>query len=412
MRQKNFILFFYLPFIGIIVIFFFLSSLNRNFIKNKVEDLVEEQLHATSSLLEVNISHYLYEDYPPERIFELYSGISHIYFMALLNSDREILVWNSHFDGYLPISLQNQWDKHSWIIDSPVGKIFNYFSRFSSTEGKAYYLYLGYSLADLEAMLSHSQKNFFIIFGLISLIGVLFFIGLFQLQNRFLAKTREAREQQKEKERFREISAFTSGIAHELKNPLNSLSLLLNLVHKKAPPELRSDTALGKEEIKKISRIIDHFSTTIKPIVLNKEYFSFSDMIQDIIHQAEVSSLKNREIEYTGPTDLDLWGDRMLLNQAVFNLVKNALEAAESGVVKISAEQKKKRNYIVVKNKGKIIAEEDREKIFSPFFSHKKTGMGIGLYLTQKIIEAHQGQIHFTSVPEKGTSFIIQLPGE
>jgi len=412
LRQKNFFLFFYLPFLGIILIFFFLSSLNRNFIKENVEKLVEEQLRVTSSLLEVNVSHYLSEDYSSENIFELYSGVSHIYFMALLDSKKDILVWNSHFDGYLPISLKNQGDKHSWIIDSPVGKIFNYFSRFSAKDGNVYYLYLGYSLSDLESMLSHSKKNFFIIFGVICIIGILFFSGLFQLQNRYLAKTREVREQQKEKERFREISAFTSGIAHELKNPLNSLSLLLNLVHKKAPPELSSDTALGKEEIKRISGIIDHFSNAIKPISLKKETFSFMELIQDISRQAEASQLNNHEIEYTGPEKLELQGDRMLLNQAVFNLVKNAMEASESGPVTICAEHKKKTISIVVRNQGKEIPQEDRDRIFSPFFSLKKDGMGIGLYITRKIIEAHEGSINFTSILGEGTSFCIKLPGE
>ena len=128
------------------VIFFAFSSLNRGYIKDKVEKLVDEQLQATAGILKVNFSHLLKENYTPEDIFAQFSGEENIYYMALLDEDRRIMGWHSQFEGYLPLSKESLNKERTWIIDSPAGKIFNSFSSFSLPDGKNYFLYLGFIL--------------------------------------------------------------------------------------------------------------------------------------------------------------------------------------------------------------------------------------------------------------------------
>ena len=412
MRSKNFLLFFSLPFIGIIVIFFVLSSLNRTYIKNKTEELVKEQLQATAEILKVNISYFLRENYSADEIFESYSRKENIYYMALLNEKKEILSWSSQFEGYLPLSLQSIKDEESWIIDSPAGKIFNYFSPFSAQEGKAYFLYLGYSLKSLEEMIVYSRRNFFFIFGLISVIGIIFFLGLYQLQRHYLEKKREAEEEKKEKERYREISAFTSGVAHEIKNPLNSLSLIFELLKKKAPPYLQQEVGEGKEEIQKISRIIDQFASSLRPLKLSKETFLLEEVVSSVRESLVKESDKAEvEIRYLESSAIDLKADKGLMSQALHNLLSNSIEASSGGVISIKAQQKKKTAIIKIEDSGRGIAEEDKQHIFEPFFSRKKKGLGIGLYLTKKIVEAHEGKIEVQSKIGQGTTFLLQIPG-
>lgn len=412
MRSKNFLLFFSLPFIGIIVIFFVLSSLNRAYIKNKTEDLVKEQLQATAEILKVNISYFLRENFSADEIFESYSRKENIYYMALLNEKKEILSWSSQFEGYLPLSLQSIKDEESWIIDSPAGKIFNYFSPFSTQEGKAYFLYLGYSLKSLEEMIVYSRRNFFFIFGLISVIGIIFFLGLYQLQRHYLEKKREAEEEKKEKERYREISAFTSGVAHEIKNPLNSLSLIFELLKKKAPPYLQQEVGEGKEEIQKISRIIDQFASSLRPLKLSKETFLLEEVVSSVrgslVKESDKAEVK---IRYLESSSIALKADKGLMSQALHNLLSNSIEASSGGVISIKAQQKKKTAIIKIEDSGKGIAEEDKLHVFEPFFSGKKKGLGIGLYLTKKIVEAHEGIIEVQSKIGQGTTFLIQIPG-
>ncbi len=412
MKGRNFLLFFYLPFLGILIIFFVFSSLNRATIKKKTEDLVQEQLQAAAGILKVNISHFLKEDYSVDQIFESYSGEEDIYYIALLDGDKRILGWSSRFEGYLPISLQSIGDEESWVIDSPAGKIFNFFSPFSSEEGEPYFLYIGYSLENLEEMILYSRRSFFWIFGLISMIGVVFFFGLYQLQRHYLDKKKEAEDEKKEKERYREISAFTSGVAHEIKNPLNSLSLLCELLHERVPEELQKDVSLGKEEIQKVSRIIDQFSASLKPFSLNKEMFSLAEMVSDVRESLfKEFNTDGVDISYSESSSIVLHADKSLMQQAFLNLLRNSLEASERGRVGIRAWRKKGRVLVRIDDPGRGIPEEDKELIFEPFFSTKEKGMGVGLYLTKKIIEAHEGKIAVKSQTGQGTTFFMQIPG-
>ncbi len=103
MKKKKFLLFFYLPLAGILAIFFVFSSINRRYIKNNVEDSVKEQLYATAEILKANISYFLKENFTPDEIFELYSDEKNIYFMALIDDQKQILGWSSRFEGYLPV---------------------------------------------------------------------------------------------------------------------------------------------------------------------------------------------------------------------------------------------------------------------------------------------------------------------
>jgi signal transduction histidine kinase len=412
LRKKGFFLFFFLPLLGVVIIFFVLSSINRAYIKNKTEDLIKEQLQAAAEILKVNFSHLLSENYPSDEIFNLYSREENIYYMALLDENKEILGWSSRFDGYLPISQKDLGSSESWIIDSPAGKIFNIFSSFTAPDQRNYYIYLGYSMADLEEMIAHSRQNFFILFGIIAGVGVIFFFGIYQLQSHYLQKEKEAERERREKERYREISAFTSGIAHEIKNPLNSLALLLGLLEKKKPQEFKDEISLGDKEIRKISRIIDQFSAALKPLNLKKEKLFLKDLMEDIFESLKKEKDSTGiEIEYSEQNRVELTADKQLISQAFLNLLKNSLEATDKGKISVFSNEHRKNVSITIKDSGKGMSEEERTQIFKPFFSRKKGGMGIGLYLTRKIIETHEGKIECESQYGKGTTFRIQIPG-
>lgn len=408
LNKKDLFLFFFFPLLGIIIIFFILSSLNRTYIKDRVENLVKEQLQATAGILKVNIAHFLSEDYSSEEIFDFYSGEENIYFMALLDGQKKILGWHSRFEGYLPLSQKNIGEQESWTIDSPVGKIFNVFTSFKASDQKTYHVYLGYSLENLEQMIIHSRRNFLILFAVVIGIGIIFFLGIYQLQNHFLQKEKEAEEERREKERYKEISAFTSGVAHEIKNPLNSLALLFELLTKKIPSEYKQDISLGSEEVRKISRVIDHFSASLKPLDLNKEDLPFKSLMNEILETIKQDRIT---IRYEEEGNIVLHADKGLMSQALLNLLKNSLEATEKGEIWIRAKKHRKRIQITVQDTGKGMSDEEMKQIFDPFFSSKKGGMGIGLFLTKKIVEAHEGSIECQSRLGKGSSFTIQIPG-
>jgi signal transduction histidine kinase len=414
LSKKGLLIFFVLPFIGIIVLISILSTLNRNFIRARVEELVEEQLGGTAEILRVNISERLEEGLSPQATLRLYKSEESIYYMALLDKDRDILDWVSQFEGYLPLSRDRDPARGPWIINSPVGKIYNQFSTIEKSGGETYYLYLGYSLSSLEEMLAHSRRSFYVLFSVIMLIGLLLSLGLYRLQSQFLAKQREAESLRRDRERFREISAFTSGVAHEIKNPLNSLALLCELLHKKAGPDLKEDILAGKRQVQKIASVIDRFSSTLKPFKLDRESIPVGDLLRDVLDSLRpVMDKKNigLDIQQGRAAGARIWGDRDLLSQALSNLLENAADSMEGGQITINIRSRRRRVEIRISDQGPGIAPENRDRIFQPFFSTKKEGMGIGLYLTKRIVQAHKGRIDFFSAPGQGVTFRLDLPG-
>jgi signal transduction histidine kinase len=411
-RRADFFLFFFLPFAGIIAIFFLFSSFNRAYIQGKTQDLVREQLQATSEILKVNVSHFLEDGYSPEKIVELAAGEEGVYYLALLDGEKNILGWKSRYEGYLPLSKEDTSRTGPWIISSPAGQIFNLLSPLSVKSGRAYSLYLGYSLSRLDEMLARSNRNFFLVFGFVAAAGIIFFSGVFRLQKSYLAKTREAEEEKREKERFRQISAFTSAVAHEIKNPLNSLSLLCDLLQRKGPPEDRAEAAQGKAEVRRISEIIDRFSNALKPFRLNRQAFALREAVLTARDSLAVEYPRPElEFRYSEPGPVTIFADKLLLVQCLGNLLRNAFEATDEGAISVEAEKTRRRVTVRISDTGKGIPPDELGRIFDPFFTTKDKGMGIGLYLARKIVEAHEGRIEARSEPGRGTTFIIHLPG-
>jgi signal transduction histidine kinase len=411
-RGKGFLLFFVSPFIGVLIIFFIFSTLNRSFIQGKTESLVREQLAASAEIFKVNLAHLLDEGYLPQDILGMYEGEENIYYFAILDGEKNILAWSSRYEGYLPFSSRDAVRTEPWVLSSPVGRIFNLLSPFNRKDGAAYHLYLGYSLRSLEEMTARSKRYSFLMFSFLVAVGVVFFWGVFGLQKKYLAKTEEAEQAHREKERFREISAFTSAVAHEIKNPLNSLSLLFELLNRNAPPEVKEEAALGKAEVQKIGRIIDWFSGSLRPLRASME----RTRLRDIVAAARESlgqeiSKPGVDWRYSETRPVFLTADKNLMTQCFLNLLRNAYEATDRGIVSVEAETKRKKISIRVSDTGTGIEPDRLARVFDPFFTSKDKGMGIGLYLARKIIEAHGGTIEAESQPGRGTTFTIQLPG-
>ncbi len=413
MKRKGFLLFFFIPFAGVLAIFLTVSLLNRSYIQDKVEGLVHEQLQAASRILDVNIAHSLDEGIAPSGSLAPYSSEENIYYMALLDGKRNILAWSSRYEGYLPFSAQDARRNEPWVIESPVGRIFNLVSQFNARDGSTYFLYLGYSMSGLEDMIARSNRNFLFVFGSLTVVGVVFFIGLFILQRSYLAKEREAEAERKEKEHFREISAFTSAVAHEIKNPLNSLALLFELLQKKGPEDIKDDTALGKAEVRKISGVIDRFSDYLKPIKLNRELVPLREVAEAAFRSIPPENIRpGTTFRYSETSPITVNVDRDLFLRCLANLLRNAFEATEEGSVSIQARRLRRMVVIQVEDTGRGMGPDEAGHIFAPFFTSKGSGMGIGLHLARRIVEAHEGTIRFESEPGKGTTFFIRIPGD
>jgi signal transduction histidine kinase len=412
LKRKSLYLFFLFPFLGAVALILLTSTLNRAYVRKSVDALVAEQVGAAAGILRAGVGRSLEDGTPPSRALDIYADEGEIYYMALLDAGRKVLAWRSVFEGYLPLSAQEVPAGGAWIIDSPAGRIFNHFGPLSTADGRTYYLYLGYSLKALEEMSSRSRRSALIIFAIIAAAGLVVFRGLSLLQSGYMNKAREAEESRAEKERFREVSAFTSGVAHEIKNPLNSLSLIFGLLERKAPAALSGNVASGKEEVQKISRIVDRFSDVLKPLVVRPETFPVGEAVASVTESlsSEFPDLRDR-VRFEGRGELPVRADRELFSLVLANLLRNALEAAAAGEIVVRAERDRRRIRLSVRDSGPGIPPERLDRVFEPFFSTKQGGMGIGLYLAARAVEAQGGRIEVRSRGGAGAEFIVHLPG-
>lgn len=209
-------------------------------------------------------------------------------------------------------------------------------------------------------------------------------------------------------------------VAHEIKNPLTPMKLSVQYLqhawNKKAPDwesRLQKFTQTMIEQIETLSVIATEFSDFAKMPATRKEIVN----INEVIHNA-ISLFKNyRNIHFSialpEEGQLTVFADKDQLLRAFNNLLKNAVQAIgkeKQGTISIKAAEDQQRCIVTIEDNGGGIPDEIAEKIFSPNFTTKTSGMGLGLAIVKSVIVNSGGEISYTSLPGKGTTFIISLP--
>jgi signal transduction histidine kinase len=237
---------------------------------------------------------------------------------------------------------------------------------------------------------------------------------------------REAR--MRRMENLASLTTLAAGVAHEIKNPLGSLSIHIQLIQKTLAAG-ESDSKAGgpynktidkylsvvNEEIARLNQIVVDFLFAVRPMNMEPRYGNINTLIAEV---AEFVSFELKEARIESV--LELQGDLPFVNfderfmkQALLNLIKNAMAAMTPGGGKLTiktAVGDEGNILVTVADTGVGISGENLPKIFEPYFTTKETGSGLGLTLVFKIIREHQGEISVKSRPGEGTAFIITLP--
>jgi two-component system sensor histidine kinase AtoS len=227
------------------------------------------------------------------------------------------------------------------------------------------------------------------------------------------ADLRTLEERLVQSERLATIGRFASQIAHEIRNPLSSISLNVELLE----DELKESSDEARGLIRTVLKELDRLNDIVS------EYLQFSrfptphlkrghvdDVIRDLVQTFKPPSSVKVEtgLMANGP---EVWLDERLLRQALENLVRNGAEAIEGeGVVRIETDVVDRFLVIRVKDTGRGIAPENQPKLFEPFFTTKAHGTGLGLATSQQIVFEHNGHLVVESQPGKGSTFSTLLP--
>jgi signal transduction histidine kinase len=217
--------------------------------------------------------------------------------------------------------------------------------------------------------------------------------------------------------RLAAISRISGGVAHEIKNPLNAISLRLDLLRARvlagAPEEsLTPEIDVLSTEVRRLDRVVKTFLDFSRPLEVRLTEVDLGTLAKEVTilmtPQARVGGIEVTFEEPGGPALIR--GDADLLKQAILNLVTNATEAMKNGGhLRVSVSHKGDSVAIEVADDGPGIPPEVRDKVFQLYFTTKERGSGIGLALTYRAVQLHNGTVDFAS-DSGGTMFRLQFP--
>jgi two-component system, sporulation sensor kinase E len=234
------------------------------------------------------------------------------------------------------------------------------------------------------------------------------------------AQAREAIESEK----LNAVTLLAAGVAHELGNPLNSLNIHLQLLERDlrqrgsnakgtSDEELLDSVRIARSEVSRLDTIINQFLGAVRPAHASRTMVSINGVVheslaflqpeiedRDVIVQEEL--VKGLPLI---PANVDQ------LKQAFYNLIKNAVQALpHGGILRVTTSRSDTHLQIAFEDNGTGISVEDMAHITEPYFTRKKNGTGLGLFIVQRILHEHGGHLELLSEPGRGTTARIFLP--
>jgi signal transduction histidine kinase len=226
-----------------------------------------------------------------------------------------------------------------------------------------------------------------------------------------------------EAEHLSKVGQLASGIAHEIRNPLNYISLAID--HLKSEllpgcgerrPELEELTDKIKEEVRRANYMVLNFMNYGRPLKVRPVRLSYPDLLARTMPLLS-EKLDEQRIEVVTALDPDLpplYADQELLRNCLLNFITNAAQAMPDGgriTLGATSDADSGAVRLTFRDEGAGIHPDDLNKIFQPYFTTKEAGIGLGLAITERIIKEHGGQIAVESTPGEGTTITVILPG-
>lgn len=234
-----------------------------------------------------------------------------------------------------------------------------------------------------------------------------------------LTEVKTLRQELEKRNRLIALGEMAGGLAHQLRNSMGAILGYSSLVKKRLGKngiEIDSVEALV-EETRQAETLIDRFLDFTRPFTLDRRRVNINRLIGKVIEKFRVRP-DCRQVEFvlgkecSGPRSVEIELDGLLFEQALTNIIENAVNSygGAEGSIEVGLLPNPEFLTIQVRDHGCGIAPENQEKIFTPFFSTRPSGTGLGLPLAGKIVDLHGGRLSVDSEPGKGTSFAITLP--
>jgi two-component system NtrC family sensor kinase len=209
-----------------------------------------------------------------------------------------------------------------------------------------------------------------------------------------------ARDMMLQNAKLASIGQLAAGIGHELNNPLNNILSYASLIEREADSDsgaVRKDIEALRGEAERASKIIQGILGFSRQMPTMFVKFSVAEWLQQSLELVQATALKRAvKIDLHMDEDYEVMADRGLLQQAIINLLINAIQASpEGGMVDVYARQEEDHHTVIIEDSGQGIDDETIDRIFEPFFTTKDVGegSGLGLSITLGIVEQHHGAL-------------------
>ncbi|HUN87111.1 MAG TPA: ATP-binding protein [Terracidiphilus sp.] len=216
--------------------------------------------------------------------------------------------------------------------------------------------------------------------------------------------------------RMAAIGRLTSGVGHEVKNPINAIVVHLELLRNKLGGEnepANRHLEVIEAEIHRLDRVVQTLVDFSRPVELQLKEQDLRQVFGDVLAlAAEELTTRNVTLDSSLPSNALVANvDADLLKQAALNVIQNGAQAMpEGGTLRVVLEEDKKNGVLRIADQGTGIPEEIREKIFDLYFTTKTEGSGIGLAMTYRILQLHHGSVEVQSTVGRGTEFLLRIP--
>ena len=216
--------------------------------------------------------------------------------------------------------------------------------------------------------------------------------------------------------RLAAIGRLTSGVAHEVKNPINAIVVHLEVMRQKLQqmdPDTRRHMDVISSEIRRLDRVLQTLVDFTRPVELRLTEMDLRKLVDEVALLASPEAERHNVHIHreTSSEPLPVRIDADLVKQAVLNIVINGVQAMpEGGNLHISTQPNSELATIEVRDEGPGIPAEIRDKIYNLYFTTKKGGSGIGLAMAYRVVQLHNGALEFDSVEGQGATFTFRIP--
>ncbi|MCP4897277.1 MAG: hypothetical protein GY906_09935 [bacterium] len=246
-------------------------------------------------------------------------------------------------------------------------------------------------------------------------------LGALMLVWHMIQATRRLETQRHEAQEMATLGALAANLAHEIRNPLNSINLNLEMLGEdlsiERPGESNSTLASTRQEVSRLARLVSDFLSYARPAPPKQDVVHISPLVQDAVDFLRAEA-RERGVHLRLAPDMPcvaVRGDSAQLRQVFFNLVLNSVQAVaplapERRVIEISGDTEDSTVFVGIRDRGNGIPASELERVRAAFVSRRAGGSGLGLAIADRIVKAHGGAIHLANLQPQGFEAVIVLP--